>query len=111
MRLDKFICGATTLTRRQAKKIIAQGRINCDSSVMRQTDYKIKETQVITFDDKILTMRGSRYILLNKPRGYICSNIDEQLPSIFNLIDIEKKRAIIYSRSIRCRHHRSDLDY
>lgn len=94
MRLDKFICGATTLTRRQAKKIIAQGRINCDSSVMRRTYYKIKDTQVITFDGKILAMRGSRYILLNKPQGYICSNIDEQLPSLFNLIDIQKKEQL-----------------
>ncbi len=36
-----------------------------------------------------LIPRPFRYIMLNKPAGYICSNKDEFYPSVFNLIDVE----------------------
>ena len=32
--------------------------------------------------------------MLNKPPGFISSNVDEQMPSLLNLIDIEKKQNV-----------------
>lgn len=94
MRLDKFICESTTLTRSQAKKVIAQGRITCNEKTIRNTGFKVTGEEVIIFDEKPLSMRGQRYILLNKPKDFICSTVDEQLPSLFNLIDVEKKEQL-----------------
>ncbi|WP_022941642.1 pseudouridine synthase [Psychromonas hadalis] len=91
MRLDKYICESTPMTRSQAKKVISQGRIKSGDKVVRSSAYKTKEDEVISFDDNIISVRGLRYIMLNKPQDFICSNVDEQLPSLFNLIDVEKK--------------------
>lgn len=94
MRLDKYICESTSLTRSQAKKVISQGRVKSGDKVVRSSAYKAAADEVISFDDKILSVRGLRYIMMNKPQDFICSNVDEQLPSLFNLIDAEKKEQL-----------------
>lgn len=90
MRLDKYICQSTTMTRSQAKKVIAQGRISNTENVIRSTAYKVSENESISFDGKLINVRSTRYIMLNKPKDYICSTVDEQLPSIINLIEVDK---------------------
>ncbi|WP_413700960.1 16S rRNA pseudouridine(516) synthase RsuA [Psychromonas sp. KJ10-10] len=94
MRLDKYICESTTLTRSQAKKVLSQGRIKINDKVVRSSAYKTTEDEVIRFDGDIISVRGLRYIMLNKPQDFICSNVDEQLPSIFNLIEVDKKEQL-----------------
>ena len=94
MRLDKYICESTTLTRSQAKKVISQGRVKSGDKVVRSSAYKAGADEVISFDDKIISVRGLRYIMINKPQDFICSNVDEQLPSLFNLIDADKKEQL-----------------
>jgi len=94
MRLDKYICESTTLTRSQAKKVISQGRIKSDDKIVRSSAYKTKEGEVIRYDGDIISVRGLRYIMINKPQDFICSTVDEQLPSLFNLIDAEKKEQL-----------------
>ena len=41
-------------------------------------------------DGKVLTPRNFRYIMLNKPTDVICSNVDENYPSVFNLLDVDR---------------------
>jgi len=94
MRLDKYICESTTLTRSQAKKVISQGRIRSGDKTVRSSAYKTSEDEVIYFDDNIISVRGLRYIMINKPADFICSNVDEQLPSLFNLIEVDKKEQL-----------------
>ena len=94
MRLDKYICESTSLTRSQAKKVISQGRIKSDDKVVRSSAYKTKEGEGIRYDGDIISVRGSRYIMINNPQDFICSTGDEQLPSLFNLIDVEKKEQL-----------------
>ncbi|MFT6927942.1 MAG: 16S rRNA pseudouridine516 synthase [Psychromonas sp.] len=90
MRLDKYICESTTMTRSQAKKVIIQGRITSSDTTVRNTAYKVSENESIRFDGNLINVRDTRYIMLNKPKDYICSNVDEQLPSIINLIKVDK---------------------
>jgi 16S rRNA pseudouridine516 synthase len=94
MRLDKYICESTTLTRSQAKKVISQGRVKSDDKIVRSSAYKTAEGEEIRFDGDLISVRGLRYIMLNKPQDFICSNVDEQLPSLFNLIEADKKEQL-----------------
>lgn len=94
MRLDKYICESTPLTRSQAKKVISQGRITIADKTVRTSNYKTAENDQISLDGKLLSVRGLRYIMLNKATDFICSTVDEQLPSVFNLIEIEKKEQL-----------------
>ncbi|MEJ6078571.1 pseudouridine synthase [Vibrio sp. 1-Bac 57] len=94
MRLDKFICESTELTRSEAKSAIRKGLISNQTGTLRSGSYKVDANDIIELKGKVLTIRGFRYIMLNKPQGYISSNVDEQMPSLLNLIDIEKKQNV-----------------
>lgn len=94
MRLDKYLCESTPLTRSQAKKAISQGRVKSNDKIVRSSAYKTTEGEVIRFDGEVISARGLRYIMINKPQEFICSTVDEQLPSLFNLIDVEKKEML-----------------
>lgn len=94
MRLDKFICESTELTRSEAKSAIRKGLINNKHETLRSGSYKVLDDDIIQMRGTVLSIRGFRYIMLNKPAGYISSNVDEQMPSLLNLIDIEKKQNV-----------------
>jgi len=94
MRLDKYISQATSLTRSQAKKVISRGKVSGNTETIRNSAYKVSIDEAIYLDGKAITIRGPRYIMLNKPQDFICSTVDEQLPSILNLIDVEKREQL-----------------
>jgi len=90
MRLDKFICKSTELTRSEAKKCIKQGKIIVNGEVVKDGAKQVHENNEITIEGKRLTARQSRYIMLHKPLDTICSNVDEGFPSVLHLIDVDK---------------------
>ena len=82
MRLDKFLCKSTELTRSEAKKCIKQGKVNVNDEIIKDAAKQVHENNVITIEGQVLTARQSRYIMLHKPVDTICSNVDEGFPSL-----------------------------
>ncbi|EDM68988.1 hypothetical ribosomal small subunit pseudouridine synthase A [Moritella sp. PE36] len=89
MRLDKFVCKSTELTRVDATAMITGGCVSVNHDVILDVATQVHENNHISFNGEVLTARPSRYILLHKPADTICSNIDEAYPSLFNYIDVE----------------------
>lgn len=90
MRLDKFICKSTELTRSEAKTLLKKGVVSVNGEVSKNAAMQVHEDNSITIEGQKLTARQSRYIMLHKPQDFICSNVDETYPSLFHLIDVEK---------------------
>lgn len=90
MRLDKFICKSTDLTRNEATLLINSGNIIVNNEAVSNEATQVHENNDVMLDGKKLIARASRYILMHKPLNTICSNIDEVYPSLFNYIDVEK---------------------
>ena len=88
MRLDRFICKSTTFTRQQASALILQQRVRVNGSTDVHEAFQVHESNHITLDEKPLTARASRYLMLHKPAGFVSSNVDGRYPSLFNNIDI-----------------------
>ena len=97
MRLDKFVSQSAEITRSHAKKLIASRRIKVNLQVVSDSAHKIKDTDSVRLDDKTIQLSGYRYILLNKPAGYICSTQDEEYPSALNLIDVSNKSKLHFA--------------
>jgi 16S rRNA pseudouridine516 synthase len=87
MRLDKFVCDCTGLTRSQAGKLIRQGEIQLNGMLCKQPAQQIKTSDVVLLDDEPLQLTGPRYILLHKPAGYVCSTDDPDHNTVFVLLD------------------------
>ena len=90
MRLDKFICKSTELTRTEAKKVLKSGEVRVNGAVAKNSAMQVHENNTITIDGQELTARGSRYYILHKVVDSICSNVDEGYPSVLNFIEVDK---------------------
>jgi 16S rRNA pseudouridine516 synthase len=90
MRLDKFICKSTELTRTEAKRLLKSGKVRVNGEISKNAAMQVHENNDITVEGHHLVARESRYIILHKPVDTICSNVDEGYPSLFHLIDVDK---------------------
>lgn len=90
MRLDKFICKSTELTRNEAKKLLKSGDVRVNGDVAKNAAMQVHENNRVTIDDQVLTARTSRYFMLHKVVDSICSNVDEVYPSVLHFIDVDK---------------------
>jgi 16S rRNA pseudouridine516 synthase len=90
MRLDKFICKSTELTKPEARQRIYAGDVIVDGITSGQgmidESTQVHENNTITLNGQGLTTRPFRYLLMHKPAGTICSNTDGDYPSLFNLL-------------------------
>jgi 16S rRNA pseudouridine516 synthase len=89
MRLDKFICKSTKLTRNEAIQTIQAGKVIVNNTVVTNEAIQVHENNTITLNKEKLVARSFRYILLHKPIGTVCSNVNEIYPSVFNYINID----------------------
>ena len=90
MRLDKFVCKSTELNKTAATALIERGCVIVNGVPVVNGACQVHENNRISLDGQVLKARCSRYIMINKPRNTICSNIDEVYPSLFNLLAIER---------------------
>ena len=90
MRLDKFVCKSTELTKSDAIKRINVGELSVNNEIVMNEATQVHENNTVTLNGIRLKTRDFRYILMHKPANTICSNIDEDYPSLFNYLDIDK---------------------
>ncbi len=91
MRIDRFLCECTELSRADAKKALHRGDVTCDGEVVKNSGFKVTENCIVRLLDEQLTLHGERYIMLNKPANFVCSNVGEAgYESVLNLIGVPK---------------------
>ncbi len=72
-RLNKYIADSGYCSRREADRLITEGRVKIDGRTGVLGDKVLPGMQVIC-DGKLLSGRGERvYIALNKPQGIVCT--------------------------------------
>ncbi|MDP4133535.1 MAG: pseudouridine synthase [Bacillota bacterium] len=79
MRLQKFMATCGTSSRRKAEDIIKAGRVTVNGDIIKDMGIIVNEEADIVLVDgtKISIEQKKRYIILNKPRGYITSAEDQ----------------------------------
>lgn len=92
MRLDKFIADRTEYSRAQIKLIVKKGSVSVDGVTVKKSDMQINpENQTVCVEGKNLVHREHTYILLNKPKGYVCSTDSKDGATVLDLIPDELK--------------------
>jgi 23S rRNA pseudouridine2605 synthase len=99
IRLQKILSAAGVASRRTAETLIDQGRVSVNGNTVTElgtkADPNLDEIQVD--GRRIKPVRRNRYILLNKPRGYITSRSDpQQRPTVIDLLQEGGVRDYIY---------------
>jgi len=71
IRLNKFLSNAGICSRREADVLINTGVVSINGVIVTEMGYKVKPTDVVQYDGQTITTGTKRYVLLNKPKGYI----------------------------------------
>jgi 23S rRNA pseudouridine2605 synthase len=81
MRLQKFFSDCGILSRRAAEEEIAAGKVKVNGCVAKLGDSVDPETDVVEYRGRRILPRAERphkYVMLNKPRGYVTTAKDEK---------------------------------
>ncbi|MFC2165171.1 pseudouridine synthase [Acidobacteriota bacterium] len=101
IRLNKFLSNAGVASRRDADRLIVEGRIAVNNEVVQTLGAKVDGAKdVITIDGKkIKPIDQSQYLILNKPPGYLVTLKDPlQRPTILDLLPDLKTRVFPVGR-------------
>ncbi len=75
-RLQKILAHAGIGSRRQCEDLITAGRVSVDGRTVRELGTRVDPGQKIAVDGQAIKTERLVYWLLNKPRGYLCTNHD-----------------------------------
>ncbi|HAT4284336.1 TPA: 23S rRNA pseudouridine(2604) synthase RluF [Clostridium perfringens] len=91
VRLNKYISETGFCSRREADKLIEQGRVKIDG-VKASTGMKVSKGQSVFIDGKPLKVENELvYIALNKPVGITCTTESKIKGNIVDFINYEKR--------------------
>lgn len=87
IRLDRFLSHSSGLSRSEVKKLLHADAVAVDGCPVRDPALAISAQSVVTLNGSPLPWPGPRYVMLNKPAGYVCSTEDPGHPLVSSLID------------------------
>ncbi|WP_046743008.1 pseudouridine synthase [Kordia zhangzhouensis] len=78
VRLNKYISNSGVCSRREADMHISIGSVTVNGKVVTEMGYKVKITDEVRFDGRVINPEKPTYILLNKPKGFLVTTKDEK---------------------------------
>ncbi|MBR2143933.1 MAG: rRNA pseudouridine synthase, partial [Akkermansia sp.] len=73
VRLNKFLALCGYESRRAADRLIAEGRVEVNGKAVDTPGLRVMPTDFVKVDGRRAVPQEEVVILLNKPRGYVCS--------------------------------------
>ena len=94
--LSKYLSICGTASRRKSCDLIKQGKVRVNGEIVKEPGCKISSLDKVTFADREVVLQEKIYIMLNKPRGYICTNDDPHAPlKAIDLLELPPEQANI----------------
>jgi 16S rRNA pseudouridine516 synthase len=84
-RLDQLLSSLGYCSRREAEKVVKEGRVCIASVPATRADQRANPREV-TLDGKPLEAPEGLLALLHKPTGYVCTHADGEGPTIYELL-------------------------
>ena len=79
MRLQVYLAHAGVASRRACEKIIAEGRVSVNGTLVIDMGSKVRTGDTVLLDGKPVHPEARKcYVLLNKPAGFVCTLSDEK---------------------------------
>ena len=80
MRLQRYLSLAGVCSRRDAETLIVAGRISVNDAIVTTLGTKVNAEDRIVADGRPVILGRRCYVMLNKPRGYVCTAEDYHAP-------------------------------
>ncbi|MEA3186971.1 MAG: rRNA synthase [Chthoniobacter sp.] len=87
MRINRFLAAAGFGSRRGCEELIRTGRVTINGQVCASLATEVADTDFVKVNGKRAQVEERLYVLLHKPRGYLCTASDERdRRTIFELL-------------------------
>ena len=86
MRLDRLISRARGTGRREVRGILAKGVVKVNGVVVLNGRADVGEFDRVELDGEVLQARRPVYVMLNKPAGYVSATVDDEHPTVMELL-------------------------
>lgn len=91
-RIQKLLAAAGVASRRKSDELVAAGRVKINGEVAAIGESADPAVDEISLDGKLLSVEKKRYLLLNKPTGFVTTMSDpEGRPTVMDLVDVEER--------------------
>jgi pseudouridine synthase len=87
MRINKYLAQCGLGSRRKCDDFISRGLIKVNGKINTDFSYNVRSDDYIQYNNKLVDQENTITIILNKPKGYICSkedNVDRKV--IYDLV-------------------------
>ncbi len=79
IRLQLYLARCGVASRRASESYILDGRVSVNGEIITSLGTKVSLSDIVMVDNKEISLEEKkRYVLLNKPTGYVCSLSDEK---------------------------------
>lgn len=98
MRIDKYISSQIPgLSRTDVKKLISEGRVTLNGETVDAPEMKIfPGCGKVCVDGETVIFREHLYLMLNKPKGYVCDSRSDGAPNVLSLVPEELRRSGLF---------------
>jgi 23S rRNA pseudouridine2605 synthase len=99
-RLQKVLAAGGLGSRRACEALITAGRVTVDGRPATELGTKVDpDRQEVRCDGEVIRAARNVYYLINKPKGYVCTNADERgRPCVFDLLPTRDTRLFTVGR-------------
>lgn len=85
-RLDKRLAGTGNWSRKEARELAKAGRVTVNGQVVRQSDTKVEDSDLIAVDAAPIEAAGPVYFMLHKPAGLVSATEDAREQTVLSLL-------------------------
>ncbi|NQW19209.1 MAG: rRNA pseudouridine synthase [Chloroflexi bacterium] len=91
-RLHKILAAAGIASLRKSEQLISEGRVTVNGQVAHIGEFADLETDDIVADGNQVSAEKKRYLMLNKPTGYVTSVTDpHDRPTVMDLVNVRER--------------------
>ncbi|MEE1227971.1 MAG: pseudouridine synthase [Lachnospiraceae bacterium] len=91
MRLNKFLSVSGLCSRRQADRLIEEGRVTIDGRIAEMGE-KVLPSMEVAVDGKLISQKPKKVILaVNKPRGIVCTTSKKEKDNIVDYLNYPER--------------------
>jgi 23S rRNA pseudouridine2605 synthase len=99
IRLNKWMADAGVGSRRYCDQLILRGRVAINGTKVNELGIKVDPAHKVTVDGKLIKPQRHVYWVVNKPKGYLCTNYDPGgRPIVLDLIPHVEERVYTVGR-------------
>ena len=79
VRINKFLADCGVASRRKSEELVLDGRVKVNGKLVDKLATEIFDGDIVTVDgERVTPLKKHVYIMLNKPKGYVCTTSDEK---------------------------------